>query len=100
MRLSRTLFLLVLLALVLPVSLQVLDEFNARHRREEELRAIALRHVAVAEAQLEQVVDGARRFLATLVQVLEVEPRDAASCNRLFEQIQRDSARYRTLVVA
>lgn len=100
MRLSRTLFLLVLLALALPVGLQVLDEFSARHRREAELRAAAFRHVQVAEAQLEQVVDGARRFLATLVQVLAVEPRDAESCSEFFAQIQQGSIRYRDLAVA
>jgi signal transduction histidine kinase len=100
MRLSRGLFLLVLLTLTLPVTLQVLDEASVRHRREQELRTATLHRVEATNAELERAIDGARRFLHVLAQAPVVAERRREACNQFLAHTDPGDASYRDLAVA
>jgi signal transduction histidine kinase len=100
MKLSHRLFVLVLLTLAVPVALQVLKEVELRQSREAALRNEALRRVQVTDAELVQVVDSTRQFLATLSQLHSVEANDTALCSPFFERLQRQWPDYALIAVA
>jgi signal transduction histidine kinase len=99
MRLSRHLFLLVLLTLTLPVALLVFKQIELRAHRAEELNAAALHGMQIAEAKLDAVIGSTREIFATLAQLrIASLPRD--DCNSALARVKAASGRYAYVAIA
>lgn len=99
MRLSHGLFLIVVLALALPVALEVVDVLKARDQSGRALRDAALLSAETISTRLERAVDGARRMLDAFAQMPMVQALDLDKCNRFFTQIDPGDPTYRDLAV-
>jgi signal transduction histidine kinase len=99
MRLSRHLFLLVLLTLALPVALLIFEQIELRAHRAEELNEAALHGMRIAEAKLDSVLASTRGVFETLAQ-LRIANLSREDCDSSLARIKEASGRYAYVAVA
>jgi two-component sensor histidine kinase len=88
MSLSMRLLLLVAAVLGPLIAVEGYLQLDLRRSREIEVRAQVQQTAARVAAQEEQVIEGVKQLLRTLVELNEIRDRDAAGCTRLLENIR------------
>jgi PAS domain S-box-containing protein len=78
----------------------IASSLGEREHELETARDNALLIVQSLAAQQEKIVTGTKQMLSTLAQLPEVQRLDAASCNKLFTQLNQQYSFYSTLIAA